>query len=119
MSIRVHLDGRIFPPEEARIPVLDRGFLYGDSVYETIGTVRGRLFALPEHLERLERSAARIGLAPPPRGTIERAIRDTIAAAGNAESRVRVVVTRGEGKLDLDPAAAGEARLVVIVQPLG
>lgn len=119
MSIRVHIDGRVRHAEEARIPVLDRGFLYGDSVYETIGTVKGRLFALAEHLDRLERSAARIALRLPPRATIEQAIRDTVAAAGNAESRVRVVVTRGEGKLDLDPATAGEPRLVVIVQPLG
>lgn len=117
--IRVHIAGRVCSPEEAKISVFDRGFLYGDSVYETIGTVRGRLFAVPEHLDRLERSAQRIGLRTPPREVIEAAIRETVAAAGNAESRVRVVVTRGAGgKLDLDPAAAGEPELVVIVQPL-
>jgi branched-chain amino acid aminotransferase len=119
MSIRVHVDGHICLPEEAKISVFDRGFLYGDSVYETIGTVRGRLFALSDHLDRLQRSADRLGLRLPPREVIERAILDTIAAAGNAESRVRVMVTRGGGKLDLDPASAGEPRLVVIVGPLG
>src|SRR5688572_23235929 len=119
MSIRVHLGGRVCLPDEARVSVFDRGFLYGDSVYETIGTVRGKLFALPEHLDRLARSAERLGLNLPPREVIERAIRETVSAAGNPESRVRVVVTRGEGKLDLDPAAAEEPNLVVIVQPLG
>lgn len=102
--------------------VFDRGFLYGDSVYETIGTVRGRLFALGDHLDRLERSAQRIHLRLPPREVIERAIADTVAAAGNPESRVRVMVTRGGGggsHLDLDPASADEPRLVIIVQPLG
>lgn len=119
MSIRVHVDGNICLPEDAKISVFDRGFLYGDSVYETIGTVRGRLFALSDHLDRLERSAARLTLRLPPREVIERAILNTVAAAGNAESRVRVMVTRGGGKLDLDPASAGEPSLVVIAGPLG
>lgn len=119
MSIRVHIRGQIVPPENALVSVLDRGFLYGDSVYETISTVGGRLFALPEHLERLLRSAERIGLVPPPREEISRAVAETVAAAGNAESRVRVMITRGEGPLDLDPASATRPELVVIVAPLG
>jgi branched-chain amino acid aminotransferase len=55
----------------------------------------------------------------PPRAEIERAIADTVAAAGNPESRVRVILTRGEGKLDLDPASASNTRMVVMVFPLG
>lgn len=119
MSIRVHIGGRVCLPEEAKISVFDRGFLYGDSVYETIGTTYGRLFALTDHLVRLERSAQRIGLRVPPREDIIRAIDETVAAAGNAESRVRVILTRGSGKLDLDPAAVDNTQLVVIVFPLG
>src|SRR5688500_5496472 len=119
MSIRVHINGRITLPEEARISVLDRGFLYGDSVYETIGTVAGRLYALGEHLDRLVRSAERIGLSPPPRQQIEQAIAETLSAAGNVESRVRVMLTRGVGALDLDPASATSPALIVIVAPLG
>ena len=118
MSIRVHINGCIKAPEEAQISVLDRGFLYGDSVYETVATVGGHLHALPEHLDRLQRSAERIGLAPPPRELIAQAIADTLAAAANPESRVRVMITRGVGPLDLDPASATEAALVVIVAPL-
>ena len=48
MPARVNINGLITTPEEAKIPVLDRGFLYGDSVYETIGTSHGRLFAARE-----------------------------------------------------------------------
>jgi branched-chain amino acid aminotransferase len=119
MPIRVHIGGKVCQPEEARISVFDRGFLYGDSVYETIGTAYGRLFAARDHLDRLERSATRIGLRVPPRGDIERAIAETIEAAGNPESRVRVILTRGSGKLDLDPASVDDTQLVVIVFPLG
>jgi len=118
MSIRVHLGGRVCLPEAARISVFDRGFLYGDSVYETVGTAFGRLFALADHLTRLERSAERIGLRVPPRAEIETAIADTVREAGNAESRVRIVLTRGAGKLDLDPASVDDTQLVVIVTPL-
>jgi branched-chain amino acid aminotransferase len=119
MPIRVHVDGAVCSPEEAKVSVLDRGFLYGDSVYETIGTMYGRLFAARDHLDRLERSARRIGLRVPPRAEIEAAIAQTIAAAGNPETRVRVILTRGVGKLDLDPASCDDCRLVVIAFPLG
>ena len=119
MPIRVYIDGAVRPPEEAKVSVLDRGFLYGDSVYETIGTIYGRLFAARDHLDRLERSARRIGLRVPPRAEIEAAIAETVAAAGNPETRVRVILTRGVGKLDLDPASCDDSRLVVIAFPLG
>ncbi len=119
MPIRVHIGGSICPPEEAKVSVFDRGFLYGDSVYETIGTYHGRLFAGRDHLDRLERSAERIGLRAPPRAAIEKAMMETIAAAGFPESRVRVILTRGVGKLDLDPASTDDTRLIVIVYPLG
>ena len=119
MPIRVYIDGAVRLPEEAKVSVLDRGFLYGDSVYETIGSMYGRLFAMRDHLDRLERSARRIGLRVPPRAEIEAAIAATVAAAGNTETRVRVMLTRGVGKLDLDPASCDDCRLVVIAFPLG
>jgi branched-chain amino acid aminotransferase len=118
VSTRVHIGGRICLPEEAKISVFDRGFLYGDSVYETIATAHGRLFALREHLDRLERSAHRIGLRAPSRSTIDAAIQETLAAAANSESRVRVMLTRGAGKLDLDPAGVDDTQLIVMVFPL-
>jgi branched-chain amino acid aminotransferase len=119
MAIRVYIDGAVRLPEDAKVSVLDRGFLYGDSVYETIGTMYGRLFAARDHLDRLERSARRIGLRVPPRAEIEAAIAQTVAAAANPETRVRVMLTRGVGKLDLDPASCDDCRLVVIALPLG
>jgi branched-chain amino acid aminotransferase len=118
MPTRVYIGGRVCLPEDAKISVFDRGFLYGDSVYETVGTVDGRLFALGAHLTRLERSAELIGLRVPPRGEIEGAIAETVAAAANPESRLRIVLTRGTGSIDLDPASADDTQLVVIVTPL-
>jgi branched-chain amino acid aminotransferase len=119
MSIRVYMDGQIRAPEAAMVSVFDRGFLFGDSVYETIALLDRRLIFLPEHLDRLERSATRIYMDLPPREQVERAIRETIAAAEEKDARIRVMVTRGVGSIDLDPATATSPRLIVIVQPLG
>jgi len=118
MSILVNLGGRLLPPEQALVPVLDRGFLYGDSVYEVARTYAGVTFALREHLERLEISANKIGLVLPAREILEREIARTLAAAQNSESYVRVMVTRGEGKWGLAPSPLDEPRLVVLVRPL-
>ena len=119
MSILCNVEGRLVPPEQALVPVLDRGFLYGDSVYEVVRTYGGRVFALARHLARMERTAARIGLALPPRETLERELHRTIEAAGNAESYTRIIVTRGEGKFGLGPhLAQGLSRLVYVVRPL-
>lgn len=118
MSTRVCIDGEMFDETTARVPVFDRGFLYGDSVYEVTRTTGGRPVDLTRHLDRLDRSAAMIGLVTPPRAAIEDAIRATLAAAANPDSYLRVIVTRGGGDIGLDPALADRPRLVVIVRPL-
>jgi Branched-chain amino acid aminotransferase/4-amino-4-deoxychorismate lyase len=119
MSIHVYIDGEMHEPETALVSVFDRGFLFGDSVYETIALIDRRLVFLPEHLDRLERSASRIYLDLPARARVQQAIRETVAAAGEKDARIRVMVTRGVGGIDLDPATAGSPRLIVIAQPLG
>jgi branched-chain amino acid aminotransferase len=114
-----NVEGRLCPPEEAVVPVLDRGFLYGDSVYEVVRTYRKKPFELERHLQRMDRSAARIGLTLPPRETIVRELQRTLDAAGNPESYARIVITRGEGEFGLGThLAEGKHRLIVIVRPL-
>ena len=119
MSIRVYIDGQVRGPESAMVSVFDRGFLYGDSVYETIALVDQRLLFLPEHLNRLERSAERIFLSLPAREHVEAAIGETVVATSLKDARIRVIVTRGAGSLDIDPATAGNSNLIVIAQPIG
>jgi branched-chain amino acid aminotransferase len=118
MALKVFIDGTIHDPEDARISVLDRGFLYGDSVYEVLRTSGGRPVDLEPHLDRLERSAAAIALELPERGHITRAVAETLRAAGNPEAYVRIVVTRGGGDINLDPAAATGPSLIIITRPL-
>jgi len=119
MATLLNVEGRLVPPEQAFVPVMDRGFLYGDSVYEVVRTYGGRVFELGRHLDRMERSAARIGLSLPPRARLESELFRTIDAAGNAESYARIIVTRGEGQFGLSPhLAEGLNRLIFMVRPL-
>ncbi len=118
MPTLCNLDGRLVPPEEALVPVLDRGFLYGDSVYEVLRTYGGRPYAMGRHLRRLQGSAQRIGLQLPDAAALAHEVARTLAAAGNAESYVRIIVTRGEGKFGLAPALSDERRVVIVVRPL-
>lgn len=116
---KVWLDGAVMDAESARVPVFDRGFLYGDSVYEVLRTFGLRPHALDEHLDRLEGSARRIGMRIPERALIARAIDEAARATGEPEAYLRVIVTRGAGPINLDPASVDEEpRLVVLALPL-
>jgi branched-chain amino acid aminotransferase len=116
----VTIDGRPVAPEEAKVSVFDRGFLYGDSVFETIRTYAGRPFALERHLQRLARSAARVFIElPVSLEQLAQEIEDAIVSAGNPESYVRLTLTRGAGEsLGLDPALSRQPLRVLIVTPL-
>jgi branched-chain amino acid aminotransferase len=112
------IDGVIHAPGDARVSVYDRGFLYGDSVFETIRTYGGEPFALGEHLARLAGSAAKIGITMPI-GPADLAleVRRAVRAARNDESYIRVTVTRGTGALGLDPGLARDPLRVILVEP--
>jgi len=119
VSIRVCIDGEVLAPEAARVSVFDRGFLYGDSVFETIRTYGGRPFALAEHLARLERSAGRVYIdLPVPTSQLAREIDAALAAAANPESYIRLIVTRGSGPLGLDTGFEAKPLRAIIVAPL-
>ena len=63
--MQVYLNGRYLPVHEAHVSVLDRGFLFGDGVYEVIPVYGSRLFRLPQHLDRLDRSLHAIRMDNP------------------------------------------------------
>lgn len=121
MTNLCNLNGVLVPEEKAVVPVLDRGFLFGDSIYEVIETKNGVPFALPEHLERLHGSAdalmMRLDLDDQ---TLSRRIKETLQAANNPESYVRIIVTRGVGSApNIDVAyATGPCTVLIMVRPL-
>jgi branched-chain amino acid aminotransferase len=92
------VDGRIVPSGEALIPACDDGLRRGDGVFEVIRLYKGRPFALGEHLDRLERSAAAIDL-PLERAPFEREIARLLDRFGEHEGQLRLVATRGGRRL--------------------
>jgi len=123
MGSLVSINGHRCSPSDAKISVFDRGFLYGDSVYEVIRSYQGRPFELVAHLERLEDSARRIGLELPwTLDGLAEEISGVLVASGNpadeVESYLRVMVTRGSGEVGLDPDLASAPCTIVICKEL-
>src|SRR5262245_51766698 len=121
MRTVVWVDGRVTPPESAVVPALDRGFLYGDSVYEVMWWHRGVPLQAAEHLARLRESARRIYMdLPGPDARWLSAVREAVAASGagvTEDAYVRLVVTRGAGPLGLAFEPGLVPTVVVVVAP--
>jgi len=120
MSGIISVNGTMTSAEDARIPVLDHGFLFGDSVYETLRTHRHKPFLFTRHFIRMERSARSIELNLPwSREKTFQEVRRVVDAAGlSSESRIRITVTRGVGEVGPDPATCKSPNVIVIVTPL-
>jgi branched-chain amino acid aminotransferase len=88
------VDGSISPTVEATIALPDDGLYRGDGVFEVIRLYKGRPFALTQHLDRLERSAAAIEL-PVEREPLERELAALLEAFGRRDAQLRIVITRG------------------------
>ena len=103
----------------ASVPVLDHGFLFGDSVYEVVRTWKGRLLFADEHLARLKNSAKGIGLKlPHTRAEYKNEFRRMHKRSGNADSYLRLIVTRGTGALELATKTCADQLSIVIAKAL-
>ena len=97
----VYLNGRFLPVEEATVSVQDRGFVFGDGVYEVIPVYGGRLFRLEQHLRRLARSLAETRIADPLRVEDWRqCLQELVARNGGGDQSVYVQITRGAAPRD-------------------
>jgi branched-chain amino acid aminotransferase len=118
----VNVNGEIVGEQDAVVSVFDHGFLYGEGVYEVCRTYHARPFLLDRHLRRMRASALRIAL-PVPLDDAEIAgrIGRTLAAAGLADAAgpdayIRMLLTRGVGEMNYDPASCPRPSLVIIVK---
>lgn len=108
----VWLDGRLVAADAARISPFDHGFAVGTGVFETLKVVRGVPFAMRRHLERLERSAAALGLACPDHDLLRAAAHDVVRANGGGDVRLRITLTGEAGSPGSD---AGERRSTLLL----
>jgi branched-chain amino acid aminotransferase len=120
MQALANVNGKITPLKDAQISVLDRGFLFGDSIYEVVRTYQGRPFFLEEHTDRLENSArlAKMKMSQS-RSFLHDEIKRTVAAAEAKEDVfIRYTITRGVGVIDLDPNTIKETGFVIFVKEI-
>ena len=116
----IYINGNLVPESEAKISVLDHGFLYGDGVFEGIRAYKGVVFKLREHIERLYDSAKFLKIEiPMSKEELIEAILETIRKNGLMDCYIRVVVTRGVGDLGLDPRKCGKPSIIIIAKPMG
>lgn len=93
-----YLNDRLVPAEEAMVPVSDRGFLFGESIFETMAAYAGVVFRLREHLDRFAASAAAVGIVPPLGvAAMQETIGLVLRENGMRDALLRMTLTRGSG----------------------
>src|SRR5438128_2739443 len=121
MALLIRIDGEtVRDRDAAKVSIFDHGFLFGDSVYEVIRTYGRRPFEVGPHLARLFRSAAGISLAIG--RSKEQLAADIDSAVKEAEcpgeAYIRLIVTRGVGEIDINPATCEQPTVILIVKHL-
>jgi branched-chain amino acid aminotransferase len=121
MAEIVAVNGEIFKnPEDAKISVFDRGFLFGDGVYEVVRSYGRVLFALEDHLDRLIKSAGRIDLdLGATKSQLINELYRVYKEADQDDMYVRIVVTRGTGqRINIDPNQPLKSNTVIYVKAI-
>ncbi|MBI5025302.1 MAG: branched-chain-amino-acid transaminase [Nitrospirae bacterium] len=117
--MKIYIDGKYYDKSDAKISVFDHGLLYGDGVFEGIRIYNGKVFKLKEHIERLYQSAKAILLEiPMPKEEMENAVFDAVKINGKKNGYIRLIVTRGEGPLGIDPTPCKRATVIIIVSDI-
>ena len=118
--MKVYINGKLYDKDQARISVFDHGLLYGDGVFEGIRSYNRLVFKLREHIERLFESAQSIMLEIPlSKEELIKAVISTLKANNLNDAYIRLIVTRGEGDLGLDPRKCkGHASIIIIADKI-
>ena len=115
MALKVFINGTLYNKEDAKVSVYDHGFLYGDGVFEGMRSYGGSVFRMKEHLDRLWESAEKIQLEiPMSKEQMADSVNATLAANEIEDGYIRLVVSRGEGTLGLDPNKCPMPNIIII-----
>jgi branched-chain amino acid aminotransferase len=114
----VYLNGEFVPLSQAKVSILDRGFCYGDALFETMRVYSGKIFRLDLHLDRLERGAHQIFMKlPESRESIQKILYETFNRNQGADAVIRMTISRGEGILGKLWQSDASPTLAVHVRP--
>lgn len=113
------IEGELVPLAEARIPLLDQGFMHSDLTYDVPSVWDGRFFRLDDHMDRLEASCTKMRLKLPiPREDVKRILVDMVVRSGIKDAFVELIVTRGlKGVRGLKPGEVFKNNLYMFIQP--
>ena len=109
----IYLKDQFVKEAEAKVSVLDYGFLYGDGLFETFRAYGGKIFRLSEHLNRLGGSAGRLAISPPSPALLEKLLYETLKRNRLKEALLRLTLSRGEGAPGLNPAPCERPTLII------
>jgi len=113
--MKIFIDGKYYDERQAKISVFDHGLLYGDGVFEGIRAYNGRVFKLKEHIDRLFWSAKSLMLQVPLNpAEMMAAVVETCRRNKVRDGYIRLVVTRGEGTLGLNPRSCKNPAVIII-----
>ena len=115
----IWIDGKWHDENSGKVSVFDHGLLYGDGVFEGIRVYAGKVFKLPEHLDRLWESAHAVLLdIPMAKAEFGKVIEEAVKRSGLEEAYIRPIVTRGVGDLGIDPRKCARPTMIVIVDKI-
>ncbi|MBU0548892.1 MAG: aminotransferase class IV, partial [Candidatus Omnitrophica bacterium] len=118
--MKVYINGKFYSKENAKISVFDHGLLYGDGVFEGIRSYNRRVFKLKEHIDRLFESAHSLMIEVPiSKINLIKAVIKTLKVNRLNNAYIRLVLTRGQGDLGLDPRKCkGNGSLIIIADKI-
>lgn len=113
-----YVNGKIMPIEQACVPIEDRGYQFGDAVYEFFASYGGRIFAMEAHLDRLERSLGALAFNPIDRNHIRNAIMKTFQQAGYDRAGIYLQISRGVAPRNHAFPPGVPAQIIITVRPV-
>lgn len=113
--MKVYINGKYYDENDAKVSVFDHGFMYGDGIFEGIRLYNKNVFRLPMHMDRLFRSAKAIMLDLPwTKREIADAVCDACRTNNLTDGYIRLIISRGKGKLGLSPFTCSDPQLIII-----
>ncbi|MDP8216906.1 MAG: branched-chain-amino-acid transaminase [Candidatus Kaelpia imicola] len=117
--MKIYLNGDFVKKEDAKVSVFDHGYLYGDGVFEGIRAYNGLVFRLDQHLDRLYSSAHTIMLKISlTKEEMKEALLETLRVNDLKDAYIRLIISRGEGDLGLDPRKCKSSTIVMIADKI-
>ena len=117
--MKVYINGKYYDENEAKVSVFDHGFMYGDGIFEGIRLYNKNVFKLPNHMDRLFRSAKAICLDLPwTKQQIMDAVCDACRVNNLTNGYIRLIISRGKGKLGISPLTCSDPQLIIIADEI-